>query len=112
MKNILLVDDNDVVRGLAREMLENAGYPVVEAAGLSEALSLAREGERIDILITDLVMPDGDGLELAASIGLLYPFIRVLHTSAYADMRWTGSFVAKPFTSAELIGALDELIAA
>jgi len=112
MKTILLVDDSDVIRGLAGKVLKSAGYPVIEAAGISEALSRAREAERIDILITDLVMPDGDGFELADSIRLLNPFVRVLHMSGYADMEWTGSFIAKPYTSAELIGALDELIAA
>ena len=107
---ILLVDDNDVVRGLAREMLEEAGHDVIEADGAVSALRICRSIGGIDAVVTDLVMPDGDGLDLAASLALLCPGIRVLHTSAYADMRWTGNFIAKPYTSGELVRALDELV--
>ncbi|HEY3921756.1 MAG TPA: response regulator [Gaiellaceae bacterium] len=107
---VLLVDDNNIVRALAREMLESAGYDVVEANGLGNALDRARELGEVEVLVTDLVMPDGDGLDVATSVARLSPNVRVLYTSAYADMRWTGSFVPKPYTSAELVEALDRLI--
>jgi CheY-like chemotaxis protein len=107
---ILVVDDNKIVRSLAREMLESAGYEVVEASGLAHALDQAKELGEVEVLFTDLVMPDGDGLDVATSVGLISPNVRVLYTSAYADMRWTGSFVAKPYTSTELVEAIDRLV--
>ena len=68
--------------------------------------------EPFDVLITDLVMPDLDGLDLAAAMKAISPSVRVLYISGYVDMSWTGSFLAKPYARAELVKAIDDLIAA
>lgn len=107
--NVLLVDDNAAVRAITREMLEDGGHQVTEAGGLEQALERARGLAELDVIVTDLVMPDGDGLDVAASLSLLFPYARVLFTSAYANLEWTGHFVAKPYTSEEFLRALDGL---
>ena len=112
VERILLVDDNGVVRGIAREIIADAGYEVTDVASAAEALAWARQHESFDILITDLVMPDVDGLDLAAAMKGINRSVRVLYTSGYVDMSWTGSFLAKPYTRAELVKAIDELVAA
>jgi CheY-like chemotaxis protein len=112
METILLVDDNGVVRGIAREILDDAGYEVADVGSAAEALAWARQHESFDILITDLVMPDVDGLDLAAAMRGINRSVRVLFTSGYVDMSWTGSFLAKPYTRAELVKAIDDLVAA
>ncbi len=108
-KTVLVVDDNDMVRTLTRAMLESAGYTVLDAGGVTEALASAREHGGIDVLVTDLVMPDGDGFEIATHLSNLYPSLRVLYTSGYADMHWTGSFLPKPYSDSELLDALAAL---
>jgi two-component system, cell cycle response regulator CpdR len=112
MERILLVDDNSVVRKVARQMIADEGYEVADVGSAAEALARARQEEPFDVLITDLVMPDLDGLDLGVAVKGINPSVRVLYTSGYADMRWTGSFLAKPFTRDELVKAIDELTAA
>ena len=112
METILLVDDNGVVRGIAREILADAGYEIADAGSAAEALAWARQHEPFDVLVTDLVMPGVDGLDLAVAMKGINPSVRVLYTSGYVDMGWTGSFLAKPYTRAELVSAIHELIAA
>ena len=110
MERILLVDDNGVVRGIAREIIVDAGYEVTDVGSAAEALACTRD-RPYDILITDLVMPDVDGLDLAAAVKGINPSVRVLYTSGYVDMSWTGSFLAKPYSRVELVKAIGELTA-
>jgi two-component system, cell cycle sensor histidine kinase and response regulator CckA len=112
MERILLVDDNNAVRKLAREMIAGEGYDVADVGSAAEALAWARQHEPFDVLITDLVMPDLDGLDLAVAMRGINPSVRVLYTSGYADMSWTGNFLAKPYARAALSKAIDELVAA
>lgn len=112
METILLVDDNGTIRKLARAMIADAGYEVADVGTAAEALAWARQHQSFEVLITDLVMPDVDGLDLAVAMKGINPSVRVLYTSGYADMSWTGSFLAKPYGRAELVKAIDELIAA
>jgi CheY-like chemotaxis protein len=112
MERILLVDDNNAVRRITRDIIAGEGYDVADVGSAAEALALARQHEPFDVLITDLVMPDVDGLDLAVAMRGINPSVRVLYTSGYADMRWTGSFLPKPYARAELVKAIDELISA
>jgi signal transduction histidine kinase len=106
-ETLLLVEDERPVRDLARRVLERCGYTVVEAADGQEALDLfARNTTRVDLLLTDVMMPRMGGHALAASLRASEPSLRVLFMSGYAgDMihdhqALTGptSFIQKPFT--------------
>jgi GAF domain-containing protein/ActR/RegA family two-component response regulator len=85
-ETILLVEDEADVRELTREILEMAGYTVLEAARGDEALRLYRDSARpIDLLLTDVVMPHMSGPELARRIRELRPRTKVVYMSGYTD---------------------------
>jgi two-component system cell cycle sensor histidine kinase/response regulator CckA len=117
-RTVLLVEDDEVVRAVVAEMLDELGYVVREAAGSDEALELAGEADSMDILVTDVVMPGLGGPELAAALLELQPGLRVLYMSGYTA-RSTGdvegalgsgaSFLQKPFTFELLRQKLDTL---
>jgi PAS domain S-box-containing protein len=118
-ETILLVEDEDAVRITTRRLLEHLGYTVLDAASGAEAIVLAeRLGERVALLLTDVVMPGMNGRELATRLRASRPGLRVLYTSGH-----TGSvlsrhggleegthFLAKPFAPAALARKLRELI--
>jgi PAS domain S-box-containing protein len=81
---VLLVEDEDSVRSLARRVLTRAGYAVLEAADGESALEVARaHAGAIDLLLTDVVMPGGGGRKLAEAMERLRPATRVLYMSGY-----------------------------
>jgi PAS domain S-box-containing protein len=85
-ETILLVEDEDVVRTLARRVLERAGYTVLACADGAEALAVAeRHEEPIHLLLTDVVMPGLRGHEVARRVAASRPEIKVLYMSGYAD---------------------------
>jgi CheY-like chemotaxis protein len=108
---ILVVDDQDVVRDVIRLSLESAGYLVLEAGSPSDAIELARDAESIDLLVTDVVMPEMDAFELAQRISCEVPDIRILYTSGYTDAAAEGPFIQKPFTPAQLIEKVSSVLA-
>ena len=78
-ETILLVEDEDVVRGLAKKILEQSGYKVLAAARGEEAIRLCQEcAEPIHLLLTDVVMPETSGKEVADRLRELLPGLRVL----------------------------------
>jgi PAS domain S-box-containing protein len=86
METILLVEDEEGVRCLARQVLAGCGYRVLEAGNGQEALRVStRYPERIDLLVADMVMPRLGGRELAERLRERYPGIRVLFLSGYTD---------------------------
>jgi PAS domain S-box-containing protein len=106
-ETILLVEDEDVVRRLARQILEQAGYKVIEASRGEEAIRLGTEaGNSIDLLLTDVVMPQMSGKEVASSLAGACPDTRVLFMSGYTDeaivqhgvLDPNVEFIQKPFT--------------
>jgi PAS domain S-box-containing protein len=116
---ILLVEDEASVRDLAQRMLEGNGYRVLSAAGGSEALQLcASNDERLDLILTDVVMPGMRGVEVAQRVARLRPGLRVLfmsgHTDNTIDSSMSGSvhFLQKPFTLVELLDAVREALEA
>jgi two-component system cell cycle sensor histidine kinase/response regulator CckA len=109
---VLVVDDQDVVRDVIKLSLESAGYRVLEAATPSEALALARDaGAEVDLLVTDVVMPEMDAFELADRITCELPAVRILYTSGYTDAAAEGPFIQKPFTPAQLIEKVGAVLA-
>jgi len=116
---ILLAEDEDAVRRLARSVLEGSGYTVLDAADGRAALSLCQSHDGpIDLLITDVVMPGLGGRELADQAAALREKIRVLFISGYLDdtvlrddiMRRGAGFLPKPFTAEELTRRVRELL--
>ncbi len=82
---VLVVDDEDAVRALLRRQLNAAGHSVVEAASGPEALGLIRQfAERLDLVLSDVVMPAMNGTELAAHLATEFPGLPVVLMSAYA----------------------------
>jgi CheY-like chemotaxis protein len=117
---ILLVEDEEQVRNLTRAMLTRGGYQVLDYASPAEALRMVREQSAgsIDLLLTDIVMPQMSGLELAREVRGARPGIKVLFMSGYTDASVTSQglitadtpFIQKPFTSASLRTKVRELL--
>jgi CheY-like chemotaxis protein len=115
-ETILLVEDDDHVRSVTRRVLERSGYAVLEARRADEAmLALELRAGPIHLLLTDLVMPEVGGLELAQQVRERRPEVAVLLMSGYhaewARLSGPGMhFLAKPFTVAELLGKVREVL--
>jgi CheY-like chemotaxis protein len=118
-ETILLAEDQDVMRTLARRSLEKWGYRVLVAAHGAEALALARAHEGpIHLLLTDLAMPQMDGVELAGELTRLRPGTRVIVMSAHVDQARVdqvqsvpgAAFLAKPFAMDALARTIRELL--
>jgi two-component system, cell cycle sensor histidine kinase and response regulator CckA len=110
-ETVLIVDDQDVVRDVIRISLETAGYVVLEAATPLEAIEIVRDGVGIDLLITDVVMPEMDAFELVERITSDLPNLPILYTSGYTDAGAEGPFIQKPFTPAQLIEKVGAVLA-
>ena len=118
-ESVLLVDDDESVRTLAKEVLEGLGYRVLEAPGAEKAIALWEGcGGGIDLLFTDVVMPHVGGVELADALTQLSPGLKVLFMSGHtADAAIVGglgerslNFLQKPFTEEEVAQKLREVL--
>jgi len=116
---VLLVDDDPHVAAAARRALERAGYKVLAANTGAEALGVAaKHSGPVDILVTDLVMPEMGGRELARRVSASVPTIRVLYTSGYtaeamnqqAVLQPGDAFLGKPFTPDGLLRAVHGVL--
>jgi PAS domain S-box-containing protein len=117
---ILLVEDDDMFRGLLRQVLENQGYDVLAAEHPAAALELAAaHGDAIRLLLSDMVMPGGTGADLARKLVGRYPAMKVILMSGYTDdalaSRSTDStradaFLEKPFATQDLLRLIRELL--
>src|SRR6266567_2664086 len=119
METILLVEDEDAVRDLARDILAGCGYTVLEARHGAEALGIsAAHAGKIDLMLTDVVMPEMNGRELAERLAAQRPETKVLYMSGYTDhavvhhgvLAPQTEFLQKPFTEAVLTRKLRELL--
>jgi CheY-like chemotaxis protein len=118
-ETILLVEDEASLRAIAREILEEHGYRVIEATGPREAIEFARRHpEPIHLLVTDVVMPEMNGRVLAESLVAERPALRVLYMSGYTDdvIAHSGVLASgillleKPFTTLALLGRVREAL--
>ncbi len=115
--SVLLVDDDEAVRGLARVILEHERWHVVEAGNLKDALSQVQEhGFCPDVAVIDLVLPDGLGTDVARDLRRIYPKTTVVFITG--DPGWlrrlngVEDFVlAKPFSPVQLVTAVRTAIA-
>jgi PAS domain S-box-containing protein len=118
-ETVLLVEDEPAVRGLARDILHQQGYTVLEAADGDEALRVGREhGGPIHLLVTDVVMPQMGGRELSDRLKAGRREIKVLYVSGYTDdailhqgVSETGTaFLPKPFSASALAHKVREVL--
>lgn len=121
MIRILLVDDDDLSRGAVHKMLERAGYAVHSTSRGSEAI-VRYKMEKTDLVITDLIMPDTDGLEIIQELRRMDPAVRILAISGggrvdageYLSVaRKFGALevLSKPFSGPELKQAVERALA-
>jgi len=118
-ETILLVEDDDEVRNVATRILRQNGYRVLEAANGAEALRVCdAEKIAVDLIVTDIVMPEMGGTELAGRLRKTQPDARILFTSGYTEdaavrQRFLApgeAFIAKPFTPASLARKAREIL--
>lgn len=118
-ETVLLVEDEEIVRRLARRALESLGYVVLEAADGAQAVALSENsGTKIDILLTDVVMPKMSGRELVERLAVARPGLKILYMSGYTDdaivhrgMLDEGTnFLQKPFSIQALAGKVREVL--
>ncbi|MBI3699989.1 MAG: PAS domain-containing protein [Afipia sp.] len=118
---ILLVEDEDGLRSLNARGLRSRGYTVIEAANGVEAMeALEREEGEIDLVVSDVVMPEMDGPTLLVEMRKKNPDLRIVFVSGYAEDAFEKSlpeneqfdFLAKPFTLSQLVAKVKETVSA
>ena len=109
---ILIVDDEEAIRSVAERALTAAGFEVVCATSGAAALGLL-QAQEIDIVVTDVVMPEMDGFTLGAQIAVYRPHTRVVYMSGRlpAHENTAGNVLEKPFTPSELVHAVESVLA-
>ena len=120
MARILIVDDEQQIRLMLRQMLERLGHEVSEAAGGNQAVRIYRE-DPADVVIMDLIMPDKEGIETITEIRRDYPEARIVAMSGGGRMG-PGNYLelasklgaqrtlSKPFTMADIQDAIEGLL--
>jgi CheY-like chemotaxis protein len=120
MAAVLVVDDDPDVLATIADIIEQAGHDVAKAANGLAALAVLDDSEPIDLLLTDVVMPDLNGFNLARMAHLRWPGLKVLYLTGYHEaamamvMRETGDrlgkLLTKPITPAELRREIAEVL--
>jgi DNA-binding NtrC family response regulator len=111
-ETILVVDDDDDVRAIARQALLTQEYAVLETPDPQQAIRMAK-AQRVDLLLTDVIMPIMKGTELADRIQAVSPLTKVLLMSGYSTSDIAGSgrpFLAKPFSIDGLVRRVRETL--
>lgn len=118
-QTVLIADDEEPVRRVASRLLARNGYDVREAANGVEALRMLAAGhEQIDMLVSDIIMPEMGGLELARRVASEFPALPILLISGYSDSQELGQSIPahldllqKPFSGTELAAAVEHCLA-
>ncbi len=114
---ILLVEDEEGLRGLNARGLKSRGYTVLEAGNGIEAIEvIERNGGDVDLVVSDVVMPEMDGPTLAKELRTRNPKLKIIFVSGYAEEAFdknlpdgiTFDFLAKPFTLKQLVATVKE----
>ncbi|OUS09665.1 hypothetical protein A9Q90_02715 [Gammaproteobacteria bacterium 54_18_T64] len=116
-ETILVVDDENQLLELCTEILGQQGYRVLSASNCAEALQLL-DSNRVDVLFSDVVMPDMDGYELALIVAKKYPAIKIQMTSGFTDDRQSAmvddslhqNLLVKPYRSQALLNKIRKLL--
>jgi CheY-like chemotaxis protein len=114
---VLIVEDELLLRMDAIDMIEAAGFEVVEAGHADEAIEVLESRRDITVVFTDIQMPGSmDGLKLARAVRGRWPPIKIVATSGHVEVSETdlpegGRFLAKPYSSVQVAGVLRELTA-
>ena len=122
MARILLIDDDDLVRGMLRKTLTHFGHTVIEARNGKEGLKLFSHADT-DLVITDIVMPEVEGLEVLMTLRKKQPPVKIIAMSGggrgsaedylrTAKIMGAGKVLAKPFSNEALMAAINELLPA
>jgi two-component system, cell cycle response regulator CpdR len=119
MARILLAEDDDSMRNFLALNLARAGH-TVDAHGDGDSAWEALQGEAFDLLLTDIVMPGVDGIELSRRAGELYPKMRVMFITGFAAVALSSAtptprdakVLSKPFHLKDLVAEVDRLTAA
>ncbi len=113
---ILVVEDEFLLRLDSAEIIEHAGFEVVQAANADEAIAILTARPDIHVVFTDIQMPGSmDGLKLAQAVRGRWPPIKIIATSGRlhldeADLPEGGRFLPKPYSPSQVTGVLRELI--
>ena len=120
MAKLLIVEDDESVRTLAARALERAGHSVTVAADGAQGLGLIRAAlGGYDLVVSDIRMPEMDGIEMAMAAAALFPTMKILLMTGYADQRERAEelngiildVVQKPFTLAEIRARVEKALA-
>jgi CheY-like chemotaxis protein len=115
---ILLSEDQDAVRSLVERALTGYGYQVVSASSGRHALELQKQTPHVDLLLTDMVMPEMGGVELANALRQRLPGLPVLYMTGYVDESSAAllapeeeeNVLVKPFTPMQLLQRIQQLL--
>jgi len=121
MACILIIDDEDLFRVMLRKFLEREGHTVVEAADGKEAIQKYKEAT-VDLVITDILMPERDGIETIVSLRREHPHLKIIAVSGGGDTGKLDFLPAaqhlgavrtfkKPFDRREFLDAVSEILA-
>ena len=112
---ILFAEDEALLRELGETILRRAGYKVISICRREELDSLLKSRDEVHVLLTDVVMPEISGQELASLVQSRWPGVRTIYTSGYSsdelkDLQGAAAFLQKPFTPAELMEKIREVL--
>jgi DNA-binding NtrC family response regulator len=115
MSTVLVVDDEEDIRHLVARMLRHGGFDVVEAGSGEQASEVYADHGAIDVVVTDVILDGETGTELGARLQESAPDLKVLYISGCPDVHYVktserAAFLSKPFTIAEIVDSVSDLL--